>query len=69
VAGICYILYTTNYSIRYIASGTQGGLKGFWHMVFADGFLFSVNELRLLTNPSHWVKVLDVVGSYMYILL
>jgi hypothetical protein len=41
----------------------------FWHMVFADGFLFSVKELGLLTNPGHWVRVLDVVGSYMYIVL
>ena len=36
---------------------------------FADGFLFPVKELGLLTNPGHWVRVLDVVGSYMYILL
>jgi hypothetical protein len=35
-------------------------------MVFSDGFLFSVKELGLLTNPGHWVRVLDVVGSYMY---
>jgi hypothetical protein len=41
----------------------------FRHMVFADGFLFSVKELGLLTNPGHWVRVLDVVGSYMYIVL
>jgi hypothetical protein len=41
----------------------------FWHMVFADGFLFLVKELGLLTNPGHWVRVLDVVGSYMYIVL
>jgi hypothetical protein len=32
----------------------------FWHMVFADGFLFPVKELGLLTNPGHWVRVLDV---------
>jgi hypothetical protein len=38
-------------------------------MVFTDGFLFSVKELGLLTNPSNWVMVLDVIGSYMYILL
>jgi hypothetical protein len=38
-------------------------------MVFADGFLFMVKELRLWTNPSHWVRVLDVVGSYLYIVL
>ena len=36
---------------------------------FTDGFLFPVKELRLLTNPCHWVRVLDVVGSYMYIVL
>jgi hypothetical protein len=45
-------------------------LGGFFrHMVFADGFLFSVKELGFLTNPGHWVRVLDVVGSYMYIVL
>jgi hypothetical protein len=36
---------------------------------FADGFLFPVKELGLLTNPGHWVRVLDAVGSYMYIVL
>jgi hypothetical protein len=41
----------------------------FRHMVFFDGFLFSVKELGFLTNPGHWVRVLDVVGSYMYIVL
>jgi hypothetical protein len=41
----------------------------FRHMVFSDGFLFPVKELGLLTNPGHWVRVLDVVGSYMYIVL
>jgi hypothetical protein len=41
----------------------------FQHMVFDDGFLFPVKELGLLTNPGHWVRVLDVVGSYMYIVL
>jgi hypothetical protein len=35
-------------------------------MVFSDGFLFLVNELGSLTNPSHWVRVLDVAGSYIY---
>jgi hypothetical protein len=38
-------------------------------MVFSNGFLFLVKELGLLTNPGHWVRVLDVVGSYMYIVL
>ena len=37
----------------------------FQHMVFFDGFLFSVKELGLLTNPGHWVRVLDVVRSYI----
>jgi hypothetical protein len=41
----------------------------FRHTIFADGFLFLVKELGLLTNPGHWVRVLDVVGSYMYIVL
>jgi hypothetical protein len=41
----------------------------FWHMVFVDGFLFPVKELGLLTNPGHWVRVLDVIVSYIYILL
>jgi hypothetical protein len=38
-------------------------------MVFADCFLFLVKELGLLTNLGHRVSVLDVVGSYMYIVL
>jgi hypothetical protein len=42
---------------------------GFSHMVFVDGFLFLVKELGLLTNPGHWVRVLDAIGSYMYIVL
>jgi hypothetical protein len=41
----------------------------FRHMVFANGFLFPVKELGFWTNPGHWVRVLDVVGSYMYIVL
>jgi hypothetical protein len=38
-------------------------------MAFVDGFLFLVKELGLLTNPGHWVRVLDGVLSYMYIVL
>ena len=38
---------------------------GFWPMVF----LFPVKELGFWTNPGHWVRVLDDVGSYMYIVL
>ena len=44
-------------------------LGGFRHMVFANGFLFSVKELGFWTNPGHWVRVLDAAGSYMYIVL
>jgi hypothetical protein len=44
-------------------------LGSFRHIFFVDGFLFSVEELGLLTNPGHWVRVLDVTGSYMYIVL
>jgi hypothetical protein len=39
------------------------------HGFFADGFLFPVKELGFWTNPGHWVRVLDAVGSYMYIVL
>jgi hypothetical protein len=39
------------------------------NMVFANGFLFSVRELGFWTNIGHWVRVLDVTGSYMYIVL
>jgi hypothetical protein len=39
----------------------------FRHMVFADGFLFPVKELGFLTNPGHWVRVLDVAWLlYVY---
>jgi hypothetical protein len=37
--------------------------------LFVDGFLFSVKELGFLTNIGLWVRVLDVIGSYMYIVL
>jgi hypothetical protein len=33
----------------------------FRHMVFADGFLFPVKELGLLTNPGYWIRVLDAM--------
>jgi hypothetical protein len=38
-------------------------------MVFSDSFPFPVKELGFLTNPFHWVRVLYVAGSYMYIVL
>jgi hypothetical protein len=33
----------------------------------AHGFLFPIKELGFLTNPGHWVRVLEAAGSYMYI--
>jgi hypothetical protein len=36
---------------------------------FCRWFSISVKELGLLTNPGHWVRVLDATGSYMYIVL
>jgi hypothetical protein len=45
----------------------MGKFFGTWF--FTDGFLFPVKELGLLTNPSHWIRVLDATGSYMYIVL
>jgi hypothetical protein len=44
-----------------------GWFFGTWF--FIDSFLFPVKELGLLTNPGHWIRVLDVVSSYMYIVL
>jgi hypothetical protein len=41
----------------------------FFDTWFFDGFLFPVKELGLLTNPGHWVRVLDAASSYMYIVL
>jgi hypothetical protein len=45
----------------------MGGFSA--HGFFVDGFLFMVKELGLLTNPCHWIRVLDAIGSYMYIVL
>jgi hypothetical protein len=36
---------------------------------FSDGILFPVKELGFLTNLGHWVRILDAIGSYTYILL
>ena len=44
-----------------------GGFFSTWF--FVDGFLFPIKELGFWTNPGHWVRVLDVAGSYMYIVL
>jgi hypothetical protein len=74
VLGMCYILCTSS-SVSYLPHFLccldfhVHCWAVFRHMVFADGFLFLVTELGLLTNTGHWVRVLDVVGSYMYIVL
>jgi hypothetical protein len=63
--GMRYILcmsYSLGKRVTYL-----GGFSA--HGFLSDGFLFLVKELGLLTNPSHWVRVLDAVGSYMYIVL
>jgi hypothetical protein len=57
---MCYIIFTS--SNTYLGAFSSHGF-------FSDGFLFPVKELRLLTNLGHWVRVLYVVGSYMYIVL
>jgi hypothetical protein len=44
-----------------------GRFFGTWF--FANGFLFPVKELGLLTNPGYWIRVLDATRSYMYIVL
>jgi hypothetical protein len=55
---------------NFFSSGNMSHFQVFFrHMVFANVFLFLVKELGLLTNPGHWVRVLDVSGSYMYIVL
>jgi hypothetical protein len=44
-----------------------GGFFGTWFLPMV--FLFPVKELGFCSNLGHWVRVLDVAGSYMYILL
>ena len=56
-----YLLYSLH-DVTYL-----GGFSA--HGFFANGFLFPVKELGFLTNLGHWVRVLDVVGSDMYIVL
>jgi hypothetical protein len=62
VSHFCLVFHVASIFVSIV-----GRFFGTWF--FADGFLFPVKELGLLTNPSHWVRVLDVVGSYMYIVL
>jgi hypothetical protein len=80
--GMCYILYMS--SSVYVVLGNVSHFFLVFHVslifvsivgrffgtcFFTDGFLFLVKELGLLTNPGHWVRVLDAAGSYMYIVL
>jgi hypothetical protein len=55
------------FHVASISMSILGQFFGTWF--FADGFLFPVKELGLLTNPSHWVRFLDVISSYIYIVL
>jgi hypothetical protein len=69
---MCYIqetcrLFCFVFRVASFFMSIVGWFLGTWF--FADGFLFPVKELGLLTNPGHWVRVLDVAGSYIYIVL
>jgi hypothetical protein len=62
-----HVTFFLVFCVASIFMSVVGWFFGTWF--FADGFLFPVKELWLLTNPGHWVRVLDAVGSYMYIVL
>jgi hypothetical protein len=62
VSHFCVIFHVALISVSIV-----GRFFGTWF--FPDGFLFPVKELMLLNNLGHWVRVLDVVGSSMYIVL
>jgi hypothetical protein len=77
---MCYILCTTRTSVYFYPSvfvsiigwssifmSIYGNFFSTWF--FTDGFLFPIKELGLLTNPSHWIRDFDIIGSYMYIAL
>jgi hypothetical protein len=59
---MCHIFFASE-NVSHILGGFSA------HGFFADGFLFPVKKLGLLTNLVHWVRVLDAPGSYMYIVL
>jgi hypothetical protein len=63
---ICHI-FCLIFCVASIFMSIVGWFFSTWF--FADDFLFSVKELRFFTNPGHWVGVLDVPESYMYIVL
>jgi hypothetical protein len=61
------VVFCLIFHVASIFVSIVGRFFGTWF--FSNGFLFLIKELGLLTNPSHWVRVLDVIGSYMYIVL
>jgi hypothetical protein len=63
---MCLIFYLI-FGVSSIFMSIVGRFFGTWF--FADAFLLSVKELGFLTNLGHWVRVLDVIESYMYIVL
>jgi hypothetical protein len=73
ICWVCVIFFARVVWVCVMCFIYSRNMSHFWavfrHIVFYDGFLFPIKELGLLTNPSHWVRVLDVVGSYMYIVL
>jgi hypothetical protein len=60
-------IFSSFFMLHLFSCPLLGRFFGTWF--FANVFLFPVKELRLLTNPSHWVMVLDAAGSYIYIVL
>jgi hypothetical protein len=58
VLGMCYILCTSRKIEKKLCLEKRvtylGGFSA--HGFFADGFLFPIKELGLLTNPGHWVR-------------
>ena len=69
MGGVGYVLYSAS-GPHFFCLGTALYLGGFSaHGFFADGFLFPVKELWFWTNLGHWVRFLDVAGSYMYFVL
>jgi hypothetical protein len=62
-----FFLFASFFVLPRFSCPLLGGFSA--HGFLSDGFLFPVKELGLLTNPGHWVRVLDATGSYMYIVL
>jgi hypothetical protein len=74
---MCYIICMVRTSV-YIVSSVHWGKRGvnfgcilrqFLGGFSAHGFLFPVKELGLLTNLGYWIRVLDAMRSYMYMVL